>query len=637
MLTTGIQYSAPEDLGALDRAAIEDLHRRLSVDERVHSGRLIANYQIPGALVADCDVLLLLNLRGDGGAAIEQGDLRASFQNLFFLIELKQSERCLLREGAVMVEYASGKQKNATYQNKQAVDSLIDFLGSLSRSMDYKKPHVYGAVFLPRAGALQGQLHPAIASRALFGQPLDLDRLLRLAFEQRRLQLKPGVSLSLSSWPAISTEQSVQTYDRICAAIGAGAQTPVAGVLDRRRIEQITSNLAAARADYLDQIGSRMILFKGMAGTGKTTRLLQLAEALRSSGSSSLFLTYNRALARDIQYIQTILAGAHKRAPIPVETIGGVIYNVAVALSSPAGEAELLKKYACRYDEGYTAACAALLTIIEGEDASAARQLARESVRNLDCDFYLIDEGQDWSPPEMRVIQWLAGGAERLAVAVGPDQVQREHRADWSKLDSNPRLALCPHNLRQKPALHRFNFGLSQRLGEAWPENELHSDPGAVHILPDTDLQHADFWDELEARLLQADVSQRDVLIAEPGGKLPAPSSVDLLTRIGRSFWDGADPNVRRGKTPLLPEQYRILKYESTRGLECWVAILRLIDEQANLVVGRSARRSPRSEDALRKTALRDLRVSTTRAMDTLIITYHDERHWAVRELKREG
>lgn len=637
MLATGIQYSPPEELATDDRVVIDALHQALNADERVHSGLLIANYRIPGAVVADCDILLMLNFHREAGLVLEVDGLRATFRNLLLLLELKQSERCEFRNGDVVVEYANGKRKNASHQSKQTIDNLNDYLRSQRVRFDFSPPFVYGAVYLPRIGPQSGAEHPAIASRVLFGQPLNLERLLRLAVAQRRLEIEAAGARELSSWPAANLEKSVAIYERIRAAIGASSEPPVFGPIDRKRLEQITSTVLTPRADYLDDAGSRMLVFHGQAGTGKTTRLLQLAESLRNGGASCLFLTYNLALAQDIRYVQMILANDGLRDAMPVETIGSVVYQLAIALASDEEQAALKAKYADDYLKGYAMAWKAVLAVIDSADAEAARQMCREGVANLDQEFYLIDEGQDWTLPEMKIVHWLAGGGERMAVAVGPDQVQRGHRADWKRLDGRARLINCPRNLRQKPSLHRFNHNLSMKLGEAWTENELQSDPGAVRIIADAELGDEAFWTALEAQLAAAGVSPRDVLIAEPGGLDPKEQSATILASHRRQCWNGSDREIRRGAAMLRPEEYRIVKYESTRGLESWVAILRMIDEQANVRAYRHGAHGKNIDDLTKKKTMRDLRVSTTRPIDTLIITYGNAKHWVVQELKGEG
>jgi len=75
------------------------------------------------------------------------------------------------------------------------------------------------------------------------------------------------------------------------------------GELTRKKIEQITS-ASLDKQQYAQDIGKKLIIIAGRAGTGKTVRLLRIACDLAvNKGSRSLILTYNQALVSDIRRV----------------------------------------------------------------------------------------------------------------------------------------------------------------------------------------------------------------------------------------------------------------------------------------------------------------------------------------------
>ena len=75
------------------------------------------------------------------------------------------------------------------------------------------------------------------------------------------------------------------------------------GDLTRKKIEQITS-ATLDKQQYAQDIGKKLTIIAGRAGTGKTVRLLRIACDLAvNKGSRSLILTYNHALVSDIRRV----------------------------------------------------------------------------------------------------------------------------------------------------------------------------------------------------------------------------------------------------------------------------------------------------------------------------------------------
>ena len=69
--------------------------------------------------------------------------------------------------------------------------------------------------------------------------------------------------------------------------------------------------ISKERADinrWFEECGTKMLLFSGHGGTGKTIRLLQLANKLKNDDSAVvLFLTYNVALRSNLTRLAKLM------------------------------------------------------------------------------------------------------------------------------------------------------------------------------------------------------------------------------------------------------------------------------------------------------------------------------------------
>lgn len=87
------------------------------------------------------------------------------------------------------------------------------------------------------------------------------------------------------------------------------------GFITRKKIDAITNK--KNKIDHLKEIiGNRLIIVIGKAGTGKTNRLLSLANMCINRGSGIIFLTYNRLLVYDINMTLRNICYQKKNNPI---------------------------------------------------------------------------------------------------------------------------------------------------------------------------------------------------------------------------------------------------------------------------------------------------------------------------------
>src|SRR5204863_7926456 len=89
-------------------------------------------------------------------------------------------------------------------------------------------------------------------------------------------------------WPRYSLNQCKNdTAIGVKAALSLFRRTIVPTPLDRKRLELICKKIVIAEApEYYNKLGEQLLIFRGRGGSGKTIRLLQLANHLREERDS---------------------------------------------------------------------------------------------------------------------------------------------------------------------------------------------------------------------------------------------------------------------------------------------------------------------------------------------------------------
>lgn len=183
-----------------------------------------------------------------------------------------------------------------------------------------------------------------------------------------------------------------------------------------------------------DDIGKKMTILTGRAGTGKTILLLQIAFKLANDYSKRcLMLTYNNALVSDIQRLID-----YSRMPTKLDGRTVAIKTIDSFFLSLMKEFKLVKKelnpsmpsYTDDYKKGLEDLYSYVVDLCDENDIVSLKDLAQAPI---DWDYILIDEAQDFSDDEKEILFKLYG-ANRLVVADGVDQFMRTaHRQQWGQ------------------------------------------------------------------------------------------------------------------------------------------------------------------------------------------------------------
>ena len=215
--------------------------------------------------------------------------------------------------------------------------------------------------------------------------------------------------------------------------------------------------------------------------------------------------------------------------------------------------------------------------------------------------------------------------------------MRQGHPCDWAAKVQKPGVCVQPRNrgLRMKANLTRFVNTLARLLGLGdWSvEVNTEAEGGQVVVVVGNYLSRVSLHKDLLERNRSAGNAIIDLLACvppvrvrpDPGSGRPASEPGLHWRQQGQLVWDGVDPDLR-DSFPTDLNEFRIVQYDSCRGLEGWMAFLFGLDQFYEYKYS-DWRPDPDSEGALThdptaaaRYAARWLMIPLTRAMDTLVI-----------------
>ncbi|WAT19255.1 NERD domain-containing protein/DEAD/DEAH box helicase [Aurantiacibacter sp. MUD11] len=416
--------------------------------------------------------------------------------------------------------------------------------------------------------------------------------------------------------------------------------------LDRQKMDRI----AARRPESIEiaaKLGEQRVHIRGHGGTGKTVMMLQAAhEAFERHGKRCLILTYNNALASDIRRSLAMLGvpSFGDGGGVEVRTAMSFTYSwlSRLGVSSPEEKGSY---------ETYEQECSEALELIRAgaitrEDIAA---VLNADLDRFDVDVIIVDEAQDWPQPEAQLLSALYGG-QRISIADGREQLLRGRPTNWSKTlgegheATERNLSRC---LRMKKNLGIFANSVASEAGLNWevePNDEAAG--GKVILLEGQYGEDPSLVSELVKVAKRDGNDLVDFLHCVPHSaviEIDGHRESDLsrlLIEQGYETWDAVDEVVRQD-FPRSNSQFRIVQYESNRGLEGWVTVLDRFDLAIANREDWELRRVNASDDSTdpvrraRNAAWRWAMISLTRPIDTLVISLGDKDSAAANLLKR--
>lgn len=594
--------------------------------------RIAANVKLAGYKVSDIDVVVaavfqkqrffvprkVINDR-DGNKLT---GAKVQAQGFVVAVEVKGQSADGVRVAGdeVTVRYKDG-WKSATDQNVKQVHALKQYFAD--QGIDawvYRCLALQGLPGLPKEG---GKAVPAAGAVALGFSGADFLTAITGVYGAGAWQGK--YFLSSGKPDALRRAMDASIFREI-----------VPSRLDRQRMDRIAARKPEAiRLGEL--LGQQRVHLRGHGGTGKTVLILQAAhEAFTRHGKRCLVLTYNLALAADIQRLLALMGipGEDEGGGVEVRTTMSFIYSWLVGLEAATEEDNDLADYQSKCED-------ALDMFKKGAlgDADIA-PLLDENHEEFDFDVVIVDEAQDWPQAEADLLARLYGG-NKIALADGRDQLVRGLPTNWKRSlpagasAEDKHLERC---LRMKRNLGVFANAVASYAGLNWeitPNDEAAG--GRVLLARGSYADMPALQDQLVEAALGAQNEKIDFLHCVPPRGVTSVgdrrrSALSLaFERSGHETWDGVDPGFRHDY-PRSTEMFRVVQYDSCRGLEGWVTVLDRFDEfwtyKYRQALGQAwsqpatGNRSP--EEVARGTAWRWAMIALTRPIDTLVITYDD-------------
>jgi len=400
---------------------------------------------------------------------------------------------------------------------------------------------------------------------------------------------------------------------------------------DRKRTNALCHDVIAS--EFVESLarlaGNKQIRLTGRGGSGKTTTLALLAKRLASiEGERVLIVTYHKTLRGDIAHlIETLLDVPGVAARIRVETALTFFTDVLVALDAAP------KKVAGRIDFTAVDAALAVTAVRVAKDPELVLLLKETEPRRFAYDYVFIDEAQDWSDAERDLIRAMYG-SENLVLADGLEQlVRRQTPCDWNTGIAKParHTQHLGRSLRMTSNLAAFANAFASVVGlRDWVIHPVEELPGGrIVIVVGNDVANVPFFAAVRRLLAAGGASALDALVCvppamvrdAPGGGRESTCGA-ALRAAGAPVWDASDERVR-DEAPTDAHAWRVVQYDSCRGLEGWIAIAFGLDQLFGNKL-KYPNLAPGDLDTAENVARRWLMTALTRAVHTLVITVAD-------------
>jgi hypothetical protein len=425
--------------------------------------------------------------------------------------------------------------------------------------------------------------------------------------------------------------------ERIRVIVESVNNAPPQTRLDRKRIDFLTNKNLDQR--WHDDVGKKQIILQGRGGTGKTFALLERAVNLsNASGLKVLLLTYNHALATDLQRQLMILRDRGKHMDVQVRGIHSFLMSV---MSHLGFRVSLNKDFRSAYESALSFCLADLRQ--RDDPAAPLREYIALRPRDYDFDLVFIDEGQDWLDDERDLLH-LMYSPRSFVVAAGMDQLVRQRTpCDWMKNARNEsRNPVLLHKcLRMASTLANFvNVFAAAHAVDAWKVREsVEMTGGRVIILEGDFFESRSYFERYMCEMLNLDNRPIDMLVCVPPflrrgpGRASCDDVVAALQEWGNRVWDGTDEDIRK-VVPWDDQQVRVVQYASCRGLEGFTVVNVAIDEYFDWQE-RDARAyldqalfSETTEEVAARSAAAATIIPLTRAMHTLVLNVQSRTTW---------
>lgn len=587
---------------------------------------LFANAQLIGQEVKDVDILMLGQLMNFCGAYdfTDENDVLVSdnvnIASFCTTIEVKShSTAGVRRQGTdYYVKYNQKWHCVTTQSNKQKIAAMNFFLRSITLSPYITNVIWFNSISEDDLNKLSsddnGHTIPSNVLPANFDLPYLVQRII---WQSKVFKRKKNycVDANYNGMQMGDFAKALNLFSKLQTSMGE---------LTRKRIEQITDK-ELHKKDLLNENNTISIL-RGRAGTGKTVALLKQAMRLIDENEYRvLMLTFNRALVSDIRRILAFadLPDMFNESCLTIMTMHSYFYKIAKAIlmdDSLSGE---------KFINEYEQILKYILSILSDDDQDFLNEIKSSNVE-IDWDYILIDEAQDWSEDESALIIKLFKKGHILVADGGQQIVKSNGNYNWSSIRDkrSEKLKLC---LRQKSNLIKFvNKFMEAYSGSKNPIRGSGQMLGGRVIITTSDYLKTRIHCEEINYLHDSGNINYDMLFLIPPNLVNHAENEfkykEMYEQEGIFFWNGIQQDERI-EYSINPDEIRLLQYDSARGLESWTVVCLDFDDFLSYKENQYIDNSGSSltlesgEERKNKYLLNWALIPLTRAIDTVIIT----------------
>jgi len=593
--------------------------------------KIVSSVKLSGYKVSDIDIVVAANFRKkryivpktvfidkDGKRVNSAKILVRSFIGA---VELKDHDANGVRvdAGNVLVKY-EGKWKSATDQNDAQRYALLNYI----KDQGIDNPWVFRCLYMRGLQELPIVRGRKVPDSGAVAADIDTTKfIMAMASVNSISKFKREYVISSANTEVVDNVLKMPLFKSI-----------VPSRLNRISMDRIASRPALAR-EYAKKLGDDFIHLRGQGGTGKTVLLLQTAfEAFREKGMRSLILTYNHALAADIQRLLALMniPSSNDAGGIDVRTIMSFTSSWLEKLDVINDDDDFLLQY--------NKNCIAAINYLQ-EGLITTHDLQALKLKNPDqfnYDALLIDEAQDLPQPEKDLLISIYDQSSFL-ITDGMSQLVRGRPIDWKYRQDR----IQPHNfkecLRMKSNLGRFANKIGKLANLNWrlkPNSKAAG--GRIIILKRPYAHYPDLRKKLTEKAISEGNAPIDFLHCVPPSRVKIEGNRQisdlgaLLAADGLEVWDGVD-EVTRKDYPRSLKSHRIVQYQSCRGLEGWLVVLdgldqfwtsKLSEAFAEYEQIEASQKMISKNDYAERRAWEWILIAITRPIDTLIISLYD-------------
>ena len=340
--------------------------------------------------------------------------------------------------------------------------------------------------------------------------------------------------------------------------------------LDLQRINALTKmRFDAEKTQYIQKLGTGLLLLRGRGGTGKTMSLIQIGLHLARQNKKCLIITYNHGLISDISRLLFLIGESdhsfsHSNMP-QIQTRYSFVQDLYVNAFGKQAEKDIR-----------------MIGSLDEREATRLLQLFEKDKLESKFDYVLVDEGQDWKP-EHRDFLYKVFGSGHVVIADGVDQFVGSDRCQWDRPDIqiNRRHSL-KSSRRTKGATCQVVGDIATELGiKDWDleaDPEVHGGRFTVLIEPNAKTAINTCLDLLDLDLKRTNyVRYSDNLVCLPSTAMSGGMNYEALFDRAikdkdRNSWRGFDEKDRR-QYVRRHDQLKAIRYNSCRGMEGWTTI----------------------------------------------------------------